>query len=315
MTPAQAAALGKLTQQRERRGATQGEFGEGARAAAAAAKAREAAGGGASTAKKAVSRSSRRGVGQFICSQASESRTRTPVGGAQRGGDTPAPRRLRFACDTDDADAGGARASDAPSGAAPDARNIELSLHLDDAEELVQCVLRLAPGAAQLEDELCAQFKHKTSLAEAVQPLLADAALAAAAASAAACGRDGDRRLARHNLQPLLPAAQKLSYLGLWPELLAYMKHRGLNTISTAQVRRWIANAPGELLQRLLAAHGVASFSDLQVDHIVAVKWGGSDHPFNYFVMPRALNASFNSDGACGGANVPAACGCFVAAG
>jgi hypothetical protein len=144
-----------------------------------------------------------------------------------------------------------------------------------------------------------------------VQPLLADAALAAAAASAAACGRAGERRLARHNLPPLTPKQQALCYLGFCPALLAHMTHRGLNTISTAQVRRWIANAPeaGDLLQRLLAAHGVASFADLQVDHIVAVKWGGSDHPFNFFIMHRALNASFNSDGAC---RECAACGCVL---
>ena len=48
-----------------------------------------------------------------------------------------------------------------------------------------------------------------------------------------------------------------------------------------------------------MSAHGVASFQDLQVDHIVSARFGGPDHPFNYFVMPRALNASFNSDGAC----------------
>ena len=32
------------------------------------------------------------------------------------------------------------------------------------------------------------------------------------------------------------------------------------------------------------------------MDHIVSRKWGGVDHIFNYFVLPAALNASFNSD-------------------
>lgn len=126
-----------------------------------------------------------------------------------------------------------------------------------------------------------------------------DLRLMASSASAVEASAEEERRsrarLARARASPLSQQAQSLSYLGFNSELLQHLRDKGLRTITTAAVRRWLS-ADDALVESLLAAHGTSSFSELQIDHVVSQKWGGANHPFNYFVLPRSLNASFNSD-------------------
>ena len=172
---------------------------------------------------------------------------------------------------------------------APGEPRLLLSLRLDDTGSAVLCELLLVQACCV--DALTAELAAGLSLRGA--PAHYGGALAPEDAPPA--------RLARLRAPALTHDVQRLSYLGNCAELRAYLATRGANTCSTAAVRRWLTTAPeaAGLADRLVAAHGVSSFAALQVDHIVSARFGGPDHPFNYFVLPRALNASFNSDGAC----------------
>jgi hypothetical protein len=104
-------------------------------------------------------------------------------------------------------------------------------------------------------------------------------------------------RLQRLGCTRLSAAAQAGSYLGFNSALLEHMRAASKKTMSTAAVRSWLRRPEqAEFLEKLLAAHGVEQLAGLQIDHVIARTWGGVDHPWNYFVMPSRLNASFNSD-------------------
>jgi hypothetical protein len=337
-TPVQA-ALRAYAAAREARGLTSQavSHGEGARAAAAAA---------AAASRGAARKPSRGGavsVLDFFQTEAKVQSSGARVRSSRTAERAPrkargaAPRQLRF-----EADAGDDAAASAAAAAAGAAPRVEVSVREADTGAAVVVQLRLArddDGADALASLLAA-----VSLGPDQQP---PGARGAASGGSRCCSPDaacssvrggGARaRLARLGVAPLSDVAQRASYLGFCAPLLAHMRARGLRTMSTAAVRGWLGRcADGDTLQRLLRAHGAATFAELQIDHIAAVKWGGvvraalcgarvvrraprwrsrarwrgsrcgrvprsrpwQDHPFNYFVMPRSLNASFNSDGA-----------------
>jgi hypothetical protein len=326
LTPAQTRVLA-YKQAREARGlsAAPAAFGEGARAAAAAAVSKAAAAAAAGT---PLSRSPRRRrrrtltVESFVCASASERRTRTPgtrvASRAHAAAEAAAtPRRLRFeatqrgGAEEDASSPAGFRIVGAP---VADVR-VAVSLRLDDSDATLLCELRLVPsgarasshGAAEDEDSNLAARLGALSFGERSQPQHAAGAGAPLLGDThtppphSCCSTRA--RLARLGLCALPPSSQALAYLGFCAPLLAHMEQRQLSTMSTAAVRRWLTGDAACAEARALAAalvdaHGVATFFELQIDHVVSHKWGGVDHPFNYFVLPRALNASFNSDGA-----------------
>ena len=265
LTPAQSAVLAYAAARAARGLAPQTCHGEGARAAAAAYAAREAE-RPASTPGKA-SRRRAHTVEDYILCAATEARPRVR---AHAGTPAARPRRLFKAQALSAEDA----RCDASADCATPTR-LHVSLRVDDTGAAVVCELRLeqeAAGGGPSVDELAAALAERLSL-----------------------------RQARVRAPSLTPEVQRLSYLGFCAELRAHVAARGTNTLTTAAVRRWMTTAPeaGNFVDRLIAAHGVASFADLQIDHIVSARFGGADSLYNYFVLPRALNASFNSDGAC----------------
>ena len=281
LTPAQAAVLAYSEARRARGLTPQSCFGEGALAAAAAFAARERP---ASTPRRRV-----RNVEGFLLGAATEARPR--VRSAQAHAFAAPHRRRLFKADaaptTTQAPSSDSRdaLADAACVAAADAAGeprLQLSLRLDDTGCAVLCELRLEH--ASCVDVLAAELESCLSLR-----------------GAAAADDLPSARLARLRAPALTHEVQRLSYLGNCAALRAYVAQREANTLSTAAVRRWLTSSPeaAGLADRLVAAHAVSSFADLQVDHVVSARFGGPDHPFNYFVMPRALNASFNSDGAC----------------
>ena len=289
LTPAQAAVLAYSEARRARGLAPLQSCGEGAAAAAAAARER----GPASTPRRRVA-----SVESYILGAATEVRPRVrsvqayTFAAPQRrrlfkAEEAPPPQQPALA--PRDALAG-AGVAGADAGGAP---RLHLSLRLDDTDSAVLCELLLVAAEAACVDALAAELASGLSLRGAPTP-----------DGAPAPEHVPSDRLARLRAPALTHDVQRLSYLGNCAELRAHLAKRGANTCSTAAVRRWLTASPeaGGLADRLVAAHGVASFQDLQVDHIVSARFGGPDHPFNYFVMPRALNASFNSDGACSSA-------------
>jgi hypothetical protein len=345
LTPAQQ-RVAAYKQAREARGlfAEPDAFGEGARAAAAAAASKAAAAAAAGTPLSSPLCHRRRRtltVESLVCAAASERRTRTPgvrvVSRAHAAAEVATSRRLRFEASLpeEDRDAEASREGFRIIGCHVADVRIEVSLRLDDSDAAtVLCELRLVPSCGK---ELpCARACAQDGDADGAESSSLATQLAAAlsfcerhkpphaARDGALVISDADTltplsccsarvRLARLGLRALLPATQKQSYLGFCEPLLAHMSHLQLNTMSTAAVRRWLTGDGAcadarALAAALVDAHGVASFCDLQVDHIVSLKWGGVDHPFNFFVLPRALNASFNSDGARGMLPVVLAC-------
>ena len=238
-----------------------------------------------------------RRVEDFIDGAATERRGRTPAGrGTFERDYEPVRRLLMF-----DGEAPGAVASldESPAGGAADEDprrqrcggvRLVLSLRLDDTDSNVLCDLRLASSVDVLADALA-----DLSVADDARRGSSSVAYDAAASDA---GWSLIARMEHLRIRPLTPAAQKLSYVGYWALLLEHMASRGMRTITPAAVRAWLLREAGDLVARLVEAHG-APFPDLQVDHIVAHKWGGVDHPYNYFIMHRSANTSFNSDGAC----------------
>ena len=213
--------------------------------------------------------------------------------------DTPQRRRLFKAEEARPADTSVVTSAEAPCDALAGAGvagvdaagepRLHLSLRLDDTDSVVLCELLLVHAACAVE-ALAAKLVSSLSLRGAPTPY----------GGPFAPEDVQPARLARLRAPALTHDVQRMSYLGNCAELRAYMAKRGANTCSTATVRRWLTSPEAAgLADRLVAAHGVSSFADLQVDHIVSARFGGPDHPFNYFVMPRALNASFNSDGVC----------------
>jgi hypothetical protein len=269
LTPAQSAVLAYAAARAARGLAPQTCHGEGAHAAAAAYAAREverpASAPGKATRRRAHT------VEDYILCAATESRPRVR---AHAGTPAARPRRL-FKAQGEPAEEAQARIATADGAAAEAPAWLHVSLRVDDTGAAVVCELRLeqetAAGGPSV-DELAAALSERLSL-----------------------------RQARVRAPSLSPEVQRLSYLGFCAELRAHVAARGTNTLSTAAVRRWLTNAPeaAGFVDKLVAAHGVASFADLQIDHIVSARFGGADCVYNFFIMPRALNASFNSDGAC----------------
>ena len=267
-------------------------IGHSARAAEAAAAAAPRRGAAATTSKKAAQPVA------FVDDEASERRGRTHCG---RGTytyerDSVLVRRLPF-----DEEA----PAEVASLASPDedARqqrwwHVRLILRVQPGVTAgnVQCELRVASSADALADALADLNVGATPLAD---DACRGSTSAAPDATASEAGHSLRARLARLGLRPLTPQATALSYLGWYPPLLALMKSRGMHTISCAAVRAFLLAAEGgKLAADLVAAHGASSFAELQIDHIIPRKWGGVDHPYNYFVLRASLNASFGSDGA-----------------
>ena len=291
---------------RARRGLASGEtpWFDGAAAAAAAARAGQ-------TPPQQRRSPAVRHVSGFVLDSAVEARTRLGGGGLRT------PRALSTSHSADGADT-------PPAGAGCPAvvvwlrvrdTRVELFLAVRGAEPSSSREPRphAAPGAAAPPDaspfaRLVSSLLASGGGASSADPFPAFSCLSLNdAPGTPAPARRGDElppspspspRLSRLRLAPLSRDTQRLSYLGFSAPLLAHVASSGRRTITTASVRRWlISSADGvKLRDRLVAAHGVASFADLQIDHVVAVKWGGVDHPFNYFVIPASLNASLGSD-------------------
>ena len=166
-----------------------------------------------------------------------------------------------------DADARAGRGGAAVPPARCTAPLLAVSLRVDDSDSGVVLELRLsadAPGGAALEAALEGLSLRGHGKA-ACEPC-ADAVPAAEVVSA---------RLARLGAVPLSRGTQHASYLGFCAPLLAHMRSRGLRTLSTAAARRWLAGADaGGLVERLVAAHGVATFADLQARCIAPLDRG-----------------------------------------
>ena len=84
---------------------------------------------------------------------------------------------------------------------------------------------------------------------------------------------------------------QKQAYLGNNEDLHEYMKAKKIKTMTTRAVRTWLEEN-GSFPQ---GYHNAGlTLAGCDIDHILPATIGGQDHPYNYFILPKPLNGSFN---------------------
>lgn len=84
---------------------------------------------------------------------------------------------------------------------------------------------------------------------------------------------------------------QQQAYLGNNEQLLQHMRDRGITTMTTKSVRSWLEKNGGFPLGYQDANLCLA---DCDIDHILPNSVGGQNHPYNYVLLPKRLNSSFN---------------------
>ena len=78
-------------------------------------------------------------------------------------------------------------------------------------------------------------------------------------------------------------------YMGNCVAVLNHFQDRGKNKVSTRKMRGYFRTTQGAKVWEELK---IGRLEDFEFDHIYPLGNGGYEHPYNYFVMPRALNAA-----------------------
>lgn len=94
------------------------------------------------------------------------------------------------------------------------------------------------------------------------------------------------KALEKYNLQLIDSNTQTRSYCGNIQELLSYMKENNKKKMKPGEIHRWLKKHPEHIPETL-------RHKQFEIDHIVAASFGGPDHPYNYFIMPKEVNNHF----------------------
>ncbi len=84
---------------------------------------------------------------------------------------------------------------------------------------------------------------------------------------------------------------QQQAYLGNNEQLLQHMRDRGTISMTTKSVRNWLEKHGGFPLGY---ENANLCLADCDIDHILPNSVGGQNHPYNYVLLPKRLNGSFN---------------------
>jgi len=78
-----------------------------------------------------------------------------------------------------------------------------------------------------------------------------------------------------------------MMYMGNCTEVLDHFKKKNKNKVSTANMRSYFKTKAGAKVWEGL---DIGPLDGYEFDHIFPVSNGGYEYPYNYFVMPKALN-------------------------
>jgi len=93
--------------------------------------------------------------------------------------------------------------------------------------------------------------------------------------------------LKRVNVTRVSRKDASMMYMGNCTEVLDHFKKKNKNKVSTANMRSYFKTKAGAKVWEGL---DIGPLDGYEFDHIFPVSNGGYEYPYNYFVMPKALN-------------------------